>query len=80
MSEHNPQAKEAAVSNKNQFWNRIQLIMILLVFAAPIIAAFLYKPTKFNNFGDLYTPARPVENLVLEGQQGPIDFDSFRHY
>ena len=61
---------------KTQFWNRVQLLLVLLVFAAPIAGAFFYKPAKFNNYGDLYRPARPVPNLILNathkiGQDAP---------
>ena len=63
---------------KTQFWNRVQLIMILVVFAAPIVGAFFYKPTGFTNYGDIYTPVRQVENLVMTGVDGDIELDSFR--
>lgn len=65
-------------TSKTQFWNRLQMIMIFVVFAAPIAGAFLYKPQKFNNYGDLYTPARPVSNLVMRGEDGDVELDSFR--
>lgn len=55
------------------------MILILVVFAAPIVAAFFYKPTKFNNYGDIYQPARPVANLRMQGANGPVDLDSLRH-
>lgn len=61
-----------------QFWNRVQLLLILAVFAAPIIGAFLYKPSSFNNYGDLYRPARPIDNLVMQGSEGSIEMDSLR--
>lgn len=61
-----------------QFWNRFQLILILVVFAAPIAGAFLYTPSKFNNYGDIYTPARPVDNLFMQGVDGVVELDSFR--
>jgi len=54
------------------------MILIFVVFAAPVVGAFLYKPTKFNNYGDLYVPARPVTNLSLTGAKGEIDLDSMR--
>lgn len=63
---------------KIQFWNRVQLILILLVFIAPIAGAFLYKPNKFNNYGDLYSPVRATPNLVMQSTNGPVEFDSFR--
>ena len=63
---------------KIQFWNRVQLILILLVFIAPIAGAFLYKPAKFNNYGDIYTPVRPVPNLVMTHDDSTVELDSFR--
>jgi len=65
-------------SGNSQFWNRVQMILIFVVFAAPIAGAFLYKPSKFNNYGDLYVPVRQVSNLVMHGSDGPIEFDSLR--
>jgi len=68
-----------SVNVKNtQFWNRVQLVSILIVFIAPIAGAFLYKPSKFNNYGDLYSPVRPTPNLVMTGSAGDVEFDSFR--
>jgi len=71
------------VDKKTLFWNRLQLILILLVFTAPIVGAFFYKPTVFNNYGDLYSPARPVANLVMsanaiDGSTAKVELDSFR--
>jgi hypothetical protein len=63
---------------KVKFWNRFQLILILVVFAAPIAGAFLYKPSNFNNYGDLYTPARQVDNLFMQGADGTEQMDSLR--
>lgn len=63
---------------KTQFWNRLQMILILVVFAAPVVGAFFYKPTSFNNYGDIYVPVRPVENLVMTGVDGEVQLDSFR--
>ena len=40
----------------------------MVVFVAPVAGAFLYKPTAFNNYGDLYTPVRPVANLRMQSQ------------
>ncbi|MEO0367856.1 MAG: hypothetical protein AAF197_03615 [Pseudomonadota bacterium] len=64
--------------SKAMFWNRVQIIMILLVFAAPIVGAFLYQPQSFGNYGDIYTPVRPVENLTLQGTNGQAELDAFR--
>lgn len=62
MTEQN--AKQP-LDTKTVFWNRVQLIAIFVVFLAPIVGAFVYKPTKFNNYGDLYTPVRELSDLSL---------------
>lgn len=69
---------DIVVDSKTLFWNRVQLLMILAVFIAPIAGAFLYKPKAFNNYGDIYTPVRPVANLLMTGQDGEVELDSFR--
>ncbi len=53
------------LDSKTVFWNRVQLIAIFVVFLAPIVGAFLYKPSQFNNYGDLYTPVRELSELSL---------------
>lgn len=81
MSENNPKANPTTESTdvrKTMFWNRVQMIMILVVFAAPIAGAFLYKPTAFSSYGDLFIPVRPVANLVMQGSSGDVELDSFR--
>jgi len=69
---------DIVVDSKTLFWNRVQLLMILAVFVAPITGAFLYKPKAFNNYGDIYSPVRPVANLVMNGPNGVVELDSFR--
>ena len=80
MTDHNPNSAPAkpASEAKTLFWNRVQMILVFVVFAAPVVGAFLYKPTSFNNYGDLYRPTRPVANLQMLGQDGPVELDSFR--
>jgi hypothetical protein len=68
----------SASSKKSQFWNRVQIILVFVVFAAPVVGAFLYKPSSFNNYGDLYRPARPVANLQMQSEDGLVELDSFR--
>ncbi len=68
----------AAESGKTKFWNRVQMILILVVFVAPVAGAFLYQPTKFNNYGDLYVPARQVANLEMRSSDGLVELDSMR--
>lgn len=69
---------EPVVDGKTLFWNRFQLIMILVVFVAPIAGAFFYTPKSFNNYGDIYTPVRPVDNLLMQGLDGTVEMDSLR--
>lgn len=68
----------SASSKKTQLWNRLQIIMILVVFVAPLAGAYFYKPSSFNNYGDLYLPARPVANLEMQGKEGVVELDTFR--
>ena len=72
------QADERVVDKKTLFWNRVQLILIFVVFTAPIAGAFLYKPTGFTNYGDIYSPVRPVDNLLLHGEGNQLELDSMR--
>ena len=72
------QAHNNQVDAKTLFWNRFQLIAILVVFIAPIAGAFLYKPTKFNNYGDLYTPAPEITQLDLVGDDGETQFSRYK--
>lgn len=70
--------KKQTDTRRVQFWNRVQMIMILVVFIAPIAGAFLYQPKSFMNYGDLHVPARPVKNLVMQGKDGVVEMDSLR--
>jgi len=74
----NPATANSAVNSKAQFWNRVQMVLVFIVFAAPVAGAFFYKPTSFNNYGDLYRPVRPVANLEMQGKEGPVELDSLR--
>ncbi len=67
-----------ALSKKTLFWNRVQLIAIFVVFLAPIAGAFLYKPTQFNNYGDLYTPAPELSDLQLQSGDKTKNFSDYK--
>ncbi len=69
---------KASNIKRTQFWNRVQMLLILFVFAAPIVGAFLYKPSKFNNYGDIYTPVRPLSNITWQSDDGPVELESLR--
>jgi len=72
------QREKLKLDAKTLFWNRVQLIAIFVVFLAPIAGAFLYKPTKFNNYGDLYTPAPEISPLQIEGEGGITEFSRYK--
>ncbi len=78
----NTQPEKQKDVRKIQFWNRVQLLLVLAVFVAPIAGAFFYKPANSNNYGDLYTPARLVPNLVMQpvsaDEAQPVELNSFR--
>lgn len=67
-----------APNKKTLFWNRVQLIAIFVVFLAPIAGAFLYKPTQFNNYGDLYTPAPELSDILLQSDGKTKRFSEFK--
>jgi hypothetical protein len=47
-----------------------QLIVLALVFLAPIVAAWLWKPDEFVNRGELIEPAVPLDQVELESAAG----------
>ncbi|HYF57545.1 MAG TPA: cytochrome C oxidase subunit I [Burkholderiaceae bacterium] len=60
---------------------RIKLIALLLVFAAPVIASYLayyvFPPSGRSNYGTLILPQRPVPELALAAPDGaPYRFAS----
>ena len=59
---------------KQRCWNRIQLILVLALFSAPIIGAFLWKPTGYVNNGQLYDNPVDLQNIQfsLKTQNGDI--------
>jgi cytochrome oxidase Cu insertion factor (SCO1/SenC/PrrC family) len=55
--------------------NRWQVLLIALVFVVPVVAAFLWKPTGYVNYGDLVEPARLIKDVTLETLDGtPFKF------
>ncbi len=71
-------AKTPAEIKKIQFWNRVQILLVLAVFIAPLAGAYFYKPSSFINYGDIYTPARPIKGLLMTGDGGAVELDSLR--
>ena len=59
---------------RNPRTQRLKLLAILLVCAAPVIASYLmyyvFPPTGRTNFGDLIQPQRPVPELTLSQPDG----------
>jgi len=45
---------------------------LAVLFAAPMIAAHLWRPDGQMNYGQLVSPARPVEDLVLSDLSGAL--------
>lgn len=49
---------------------RLVLVLLLLVFTLPIVAAFLWRPTGFVNHGELVQPPRLITDVSLQTLQG----------
>lgn len=66
---------------KQIWWNRIQLILLLALFSAPIVGAFLWKPTGHVNSGQLYDRPLDLVNIKfnLKTENGDIQqhFEEF---
>ena len=66
--------------------SRTSMVLMLLVFAAPVILAWLvffvfpeYRPTGTMNHGQLVTPVRPLSEFSLQDVKGaPLDQDYLR--
>ncbi len=50
--------------------NRWLLLGMAALFAAPMVAALLWRPTTYVNHGDLVRPARPVTDIGLRAVTG----------
>ncbi len=58
---------------------RWQIVLIALLFAAPVVAALLWKPTGYVNYGELVQPARLIKDERLEKLDGtPFQFSHLR--
>lgn len=54
---------------------RLQLLLVVALFALPVIAAFLWRPTGYVNRGELVDPARPLDDVGLAtpaGEAAPL--------
>ena len=72
--------------NTSKVRSRTTLILMLLVFTAPVILAWLvffvfpeYQPTGTMNHGQLVTPVRPLSGFSLnDGKGGAIDHNALK--
>ncbi len=63
------------MADKKHTSNRWQVLLIALLFAAPLVAAVFWKPTGYINYGALVEPARLIEDVKLETLDGtPFNF------
>jgi len=61
------------------FSDRMQVVLLAAIFLIPIVAAFLYKPDKFINHGELVSPVRPLAEVALREAGGDAPAaDAFR--
>ncbi len=66
---------ESVTASKAQGRNRrwLTLVSLFLLFAAPMIAAYLWRPSPDAvtiNYGQLVTPARPPLDIALQSLEG----------
>lgn len=64
---------------------RFQLFALIFVCLLPVVAGyvlyFFWKPTSFNNYGELIQPQRSAQNLKLTDLQGKsVSVDQFRKH
>lgn len=75
---------QATTEGKSMLNQRLKMLLIFLLFAAPVIAAWVWnanierwRPTTTTNYGELITPARPLGELnvpQLDGKPLAKDF------
>ena len=60
---------------KTRSIGRLQIWLIGLVFLAPVVGVFFWKPTGYVNYGELIEPARTIKDVALTRLDGtPIRF------
>lgn len=59
---------------KRRFRVRLELVLLAMVFAAPIIGALVWRPAGSVNHGELVEPARPISDVLLQ----TLDGNAFR--
>ncbi len=66
------------VSRTSQTRKRWTLIALMALFLSPVIAAWLWKPDTFRNYGELIDPPRPLGNVqMISPEGGSVDLDTF---
>lgn len=77
---------QTAENNQGSKYGRGTLILLLLVFIAPLILAYIFHknknllPSQGKNYGQLITPARPVPELELQTLSGErFTLEQMRH-
>ena len=84
LSERLPTMKIQAHSDSATSIGRLKIVLLALLFAAPVIlASVLYsinwRPPLLINYGQLVQPAHPIQNVNLETLDGkPADFNQLR--
>ncbi len=68
------------MAGKEKSSNRWQVMLIALVFVAPVVGALFWKPTGYVNYGELVEPARPIKDVRLATLDGtPFRFSHLHH-
>jgi cytochrome oxidase Cu insertion factor (SCO1/SenC/PrrC family) len=57
-------------ASKKRGKGRWQILAIALIFALPIVGAYLWQPTGYVNYGELVEPARPLTEVALRAPDG----------
>ncbi|NOZ11682.1 MAG: hypothetical protein GXP09_11650 [Gammaproteobacteria bacterium] len=59
--------------------SKFQIIVLIVIGIIPVVAARYFTPTHFVSNGELVQPARPIENVELQGMDGQaVEFSSLK--
>lgn len=71
MAESEPKARTGLI-----FSDKVQVLLLAVIFIIPIVAAIFYRPSGTMNTGELVTPARPLAPVPLRDAAGrPVPFN-----
>ena len=57
----------------------LPIVALAIIFIGPFVAALLWEPDRFMNYGELVEPARPLQAVALSGLDGtPVAKDLLR--